>query len=91
MPAVDDGSKVMLRVLKKLLIKRKMRQYQLAQILNCPPTTVCRWFSGNTGMSSSWVRILESHPELGPELLEIKSEILKKGHDDEHTDDDNSK
>ncbi len=89
MPAADDGAKLMLRVLKKLLIKRNMRQYQLAQILNCPPTTVCRWFSGNTGISSPWVRVLEAHPELGKDISDIKAEILKKGHGHEHTDDNN--
>jgi len=83
MPMADDNAKLMLRVLKRLLIKKKIRQYQLAQILNCPPTTVCRWFSAKAGISSSWMRVLESHPELGKEILEIKQEILKKGqHDD---------
>ena len=37
MPMADDNAKLMLRVLKRLLIKKKIRQYQLAQILNCPP------------------------------------------------------
>jgi predicted transcriptional regulator len=89
MPAASDNAKLMLRILKKLLIKKKIRQYQLAQILDCPPATVCRWLSTRTGISSSWLRVIESHPELEKDILEIKSEISKKGHDDEHTDDHN--
>lgn len=64
--------KILVKALKLLMLKRKIRQYELASILKCPPTTLNRWLMGKHKISQAWINVIHSNSEIGNELAEIE-------------------
>lgn len=57
------------------MLKRKIRQYELASILKCPPTTLNRWLMGKHKISQAWINVIHSNAEIGNELVEIEKTL----------------
>lgn len=70
-------SRLLTKALKLLLHKKKIRQYELASLLGCPPTTLNRWLIGKHHISKSWISVIENHPQLGKEIADISRELIK--------------
>lgn len=60
------------KLLRAILARTGWKQYQLAQKLGCPHSTVSRWLNGVHKVQNSWRTAIENHPEIKPVIEKIR-------------------
>lgn len=73
-----NETKLIVKALRKIIIKRMIRQYDLAKILGAPTSTVNRWFKGKHDISPSWVSLIKANADIGTEVRLLMNEMSMK-------------
>lgn len=63
-----NETRLIIKALKKIMLSRGLRQYQLAAVLGVPASSLNRWMKGKHWISPAWMTLIKNNTEIGEEL-----------------------